>query len=175
VPIWLLGSSLYSAQLAAYLGLPFAFASHFAPEYLLQALEVYRRDFRPSAKWEKPYAMVAANVVVADSDDEAEFLFSSAKIGVLNLLKGKRGKMEPPVENVDRFWPEEEHAGVDRFLKYSFVGSPSTVRTKLEGFQQVTRADEIISTARIYDLSARLKSIELLATVWKASAAIRAR
>ena len=169
VPIWLLGSSLYSAQLAAYLGLPFAFASHFAPEHLLQALEVYRRLFQPSDKLAKPYAMAAANVVVADSDEEAEFLFSSAKIGVWNLLNGKRGKMQPPVPNVDAAWSAEEHAGVNRFLRCSFVGSPDTVRRKLQAFADQTKADEIISTARIFDFDARHRSFELLAGCWKAA------
>jgi luciferase family oxidoreductase group 1 len=170
IPIWLLGSSLYSAQLAAYLGLPFAFASHFAPEYLLQALDVYRRDFRPSAKLDKPYAMVAANVVAADTDEEAEFLFSTARIGVLNLLKGKRGKMLPPASDVDRWWTDEEHAGVDRFLKYSFVGGLEKVRNQLDAFVELTQADELISTARIYDLAARLQSLELLAQCCKSHA-----
>lgn len=171
VPIWLLGSSLYSAQLAAYLGLPFAFASHFAPEYLLPAFEIYRREFRPSETLERPYAMAAANVVVADTDEEARFHFSSAQAGVLNLLKGKRGKMQPPVENLDTNWTAEERAGVERFLKVAFVGSPSTVRQKLEGFQDLTGADEIIATARIYDVEARLRSLDLLADLWSPSLA----
>lgn len=170
VPIWLLGSSLYSAQLAGYLGLPFAFASHFAPAHLFEALELYRHEFRASASLDKPYAMVAANAVVADSDDEAELLFSSAKIGVLNLLQGKRGKMQPPIANVDSSWTPEEHAGVERFLKYAFVGSPTTVREKLDSFARATQADEVIVTSRVYDLSARLRSIELLAECWKSRA-----
>jgi luciferase family oxidoreductase group 1 len=166
VPIWLLGSSLYGAQLAAFLGLPFAFASHFAPDNLLAALELYRREFRPSAKLDRPYAMVAANVVAAESDEEARLLFSSALIGVLNLLRGKRGKMLPPVPDVDRDWSAEEHVGVQRFLKYSFVGNPNTVKEKLRSFAQATQADEVIVTARIYDLEARLRSFELLADCW---------
>jgi luciferase family oxidoreductase group 1 len=168
VPIWLLGSSLYSAQLAAVLGLPFAFASHFAPEHLMQALEMYRRDFRASAALERPYAMVAANVVVAESDEEAQFQFSSAKIGVMNLLRGKRGKMSPPVRDVDASWTAEDHAGVERFLRYSFVGSPSTVAAQLAAFARQTEADEIISTARIYGLPERIRSFELLAHSWSA-------
>lgn len=163
VPIWLLGSSLYSAQLAAIFGLPFAFASHFAPEYLLQALEIYRHEFRASAYLLAPHTMVACNVVVANTDEEAEYLFSSAKNGVLNLLKGKRGKMQPPVRNVDAHWSEEEHAAVSRFLKYAFIGSPATVRNKLQAFANQTDADEIIVTSRIFDLHARLRSLELLA------------
>jgi luciferase family oxidoreductase group 1 len=166
VPIWLLGSSLYSAQLAAHLGLPFAFASHFAPEHLFRALQLYRENFRPSEDWPKPHAMVAANVVVADSDEEALFLFSSAQIGVLNLSKGKRGKMQPPVANVDANWTPQEHEFVDGFLGCSFVGSPATVRRELEVFARQTQADEFIVTARIFDQAARLKSFELLAKCW---------
>jgi luciferase family oxidoreductase group 1 len=166
VPIWLLGSSLYSAQLAAGLGLPFAFASHFAPEHLFAAINLYRREFHPSEHLGSPYAMVAANAVVADTDEEAEFLFSSAKIGVMNLLKGRRGKMSPPVYDVDRDWTAEDHAGVQRFLKYAFVGTPSKVSAGMAAFARETDADEIILTARIYDLEARLRSFELLANVW---------
>lgn len=173
VPIWLLGSSLYSAQLAAQLGLPFAFASHFAPQYLLLALDVYRSEFRPSSSLAKPYAMVAANIVVAETDAEAELLFSSAQIGVLNLLKGKRQKMQPPVAGITEHWTPEEAAGVDQFLKYSFVGSPTTVRKKLEEFLALTQADEVISTARIYDLGARIRSFELLADCFELQEALR--
>lgn len=165
VPIWLLGSSLYSAQLAAFLGLPFAFASHFAPEYLLQALEVYRREFRPSRDLQEPYAMVAANVVVADTDKEAEYAFTSAQLGVLNMLRGKRTKMPQPVDDIDSLWSEAEREGVDRFLKYAFVGSPLTVQSGLERFLEKTQADELIVTARIYDPAVRLRSFELLAQV----------
>jgi luciferase family oxidoreductase group 1 len=165
VPIWLLGSSLYSAQLAAFLGLPFAFASHFAPEYLLQALEVYRREFRPSRDLQEPYAMVAANVVVADTDKEAEYAFTSAQLGVLNMLRGKRTKMPQPVDDIDSLWSEAEREGVDRFLKYAFVGSPFTVQSGLERFLEETQADELIVTARIYDPAVRLRSFELLTQV----------
>jgi luciferase family oxidoreductase group 1 len=163
VPVWLLGSSLYSAQLAAYLGLPFAFASHFAPDHLLDALVVYRSQFRPSASLAKPYAMVAANVVVADSDEEARFHFSSAQAGFLDLIRGKPGKLRPPVENVDAEWSSMERAAVEKFLKYAFVGDPDTVRPDLEKFQALTEADEIIVTSRIYDLAVRTRSLELLA------------
>ncbi len=166
VPIWLLGSSLYSAQLAAHLGLPFAFASHFAPELLYRALDIYRREYRPSAEWPKPHAMAAANVVVAETDEEAYNLFSSARIGVWNLGKGKRGKMQPPIVDVDAHWTPEEHEFVDGFLSCSFVGSPKSVRADLEEFAEQTRADEIMVTARIFDLDPRLKSLELLAECW---------
>ena len=166
VPIWLLGSSLYSAQLAAYLGLPFAFASHFAPEHLFDALAIYRAEFRPSEHLSKPYAAAAINVVVADSDEEAEFLFSSAKLGVYNMLRGRRLKMQPPCKNVDADWSPEEKLGVQSFLKYAFVGSPNTVRRHLEVFQKHTEVNEVIVSSRIFDLDARLRSLELLAEVW---------
>jgi len=168
VPVWILGSSLFGAQLAAHLGLPYAFASHFAPAELFPALQLYRRSFQPSAFLDKPHAMVAANVVVADTDEEAQYLFSSAKMGVFNLLKGLRGKMQPPIRNVDAHWSAEEHLGVDRFLKCSFVGTPATVRKGLQRFLEETEADELITTARIYDLTARLRSFELLAKLAKA-------
>jgi alkanesulfonate monooxygenase SsuD/methylene tetrahydromethanopterin reductase-like flavin-dependent oxidoreductase (luciferase family) len=134
---------------------------------------LYRKEFRPSPTLDRPYAMVAANVVVADSDEEADLLFSSAKVGILNLLKGKRGKMQPPEPDVDRLWSPEEHAGVNRFLKYAFVGSPATVFGKLDAFAQQTKADEVIVTARIYDLAARLRSIELLAETWVSHASLQ--
>ena len=165
VPIWILGSSLYGAQLAAALGLPYAFASHFAPAELFPALQLYRREFKPSESLEQPYAMVAANVIVADTDEEARFLFSSMQVGVLNLLRGKRGKMSPPVENVDADWTAEEFHGVERFLKCSFVGSPETVSNQLAQFAKQTGADEVITTARIYDREARLRSIRLLGEI----------
>ena len=173
VPIWLLGSSLYSAQLAGFLGLPFAFASHFAPEYLFQALDLYRREFRASGEQPKPHSMAAVNVVVAETDEEASFLFSSAKVGVLSIAKGKRGKMQPPVRAVDAEWTTEEHEFVNRFLHYSFVGSPSTVRAQLLDFAEKTQVDEIIVTARIYELEARLRSFELLAALWSDRSEIR--
>lgn len=174
VPVWLLGSSLYSAHLAAHLGLPFAFASHFAPDYLIPALEAYRREFQPSPSLSKPYAMAAANVVVADTDGEARDLFTSAQVGVLNLLRGRRGKLQPPIPNVEETWNAAEKAGIDQFLKYSFVGGPSNVRTSLERFQELTGADEIMTTSRLYDLDARLRSLELLASITSVSRSVTA-
>ena len=171
VPLWILGSSTYGAELAGLLGLPFAFASHFAPDLLLQALEVYRQNFRPSSMLEKPHAMVAANIIVGDTDQEANFLFSSAKLGVLNLLRGKRGEMTAPIANVDHEWSDAERAGVDGFLRCSFVGNPETVRKQLDNFVKLSGADELISTARIYSLDARLRSFELLARCWMGTSA----
>lgn len=163
VPLYILGSSLFGAQLAAHLGLPFAFASHFAPTHLFDALEIYRQNFKPSDALATPYAMVAANVVVADTDDEARRLFTSAQIGVINLLKNQRSKLQPPIEDIDAVWSPAEKAGVEGFLRYAFVGSPETVKRGLASFIDATGADEVITTARIYDPQARLRSFELLA------------
>lgn len=163
VPLWLLGSSGFSAQLAGVLGLPFAFASHFAPDYLMTALELYRRDFRPSETLDKPYAMVAANVFLADTDEEAQRLFTSAQMGFLALHRGQPLKLQPPRDSMDGFWTPAERAGVERALRCSFVGSPETVRPLLARFIEETGANELIATARIYDPAARIRSLELLA------------
>jgi luciferase family oxidoreductase group 1 len=165
VPIWLLGSSTFNARLAAALGLPFAFASHFAPEHLHTALDLYRQHFQPSEHLDRPYAMVAANVFVADSDEEARRLFTSAQMGFVSLIRGTRSKLQPPVESMDGLWTPAERAGVERFLRYSYHGSPDTVRESLRSLLDETEADELITTARIYDQAARLRSFELLAGV----------
>jgi luciferase family oxidoreductase group 1 len=165
VPLYLLGSSTFNAQLAALLGLPFAFASHFAPAMLFDALAIYRQDFGPSKVLDKPYAMVAANVVVANTDKEAQRLFTSSQLGVLEFQRGKRPKLMPPVDSMDGLWSPAEEAGVESFLRYAFVGSPSTVATGLSNFLNETGADELIITTRVYDMDARLRSFELLAEV----------
>jgi len=165
VPVWLLGSSLFSAQLAAKLGLPFAFASHFAPDYLLPALKYYRQYFQPSAVLEKPYAMVGAAVFAADSDSEAKFLFSSAQMQFLNLLRGTPGELSPPIDNIEQLWSPQEKNHIARTLTYSFVGTPSTIKKELQTLIEDTQADELIVTAQIYDHAARLRSYELLAEV----------
>lgn len=165
VPVWLLGSSLYSAQLAALLGLPFAFASHFAPDYLLQALEIYRGEFRPSETLSAPYAMPCINVFAADRDEEALRLFTSVEQAFINLRRNNPGLLPPPVDSIEGRWTEFERAGVRHALRYSVVGSPETVRTGLESFIEATRADEIMVTAQIFDLAARLRSYEILSTV----------
>jgi len=165
VPIWLLGSSLFSAELAAHLGLPFAFASHFAPDDLMAALRTYRDHFRPSETLEAPHAMVAVNVYAADTDAEAQRQFTSAQIGFLNLIRGTRGKMQPPVESMDGLWSASEKAAVASRLAVSVVGNPETVQSGLEKLINQTNADELITVSRIYDQPARLHSFELLATV----------
>jgi luciferase family oxidoreductase group 1 len=163
VPLWILGSSLYGAQLAAALGLPYAFASHFAPDELTAALAIYRATFRPSAQLAAPYAMVGANVVVAPTDEEARRLFTSVQQGVTNLLRGARGRLQPPIDDIETYWTPFEKAQASRMLGCSFVGSPATVRAGLERFVSETAADELIVAAGIYDQSARLRSYELLA------------
>jgi luciferase family oxidoreductase group 1 len=163
VPVWLLGSSLYSAQLAALLGLPFAFASHFAPDYLTQALKIYRAEFRPSEALDKPYAMPCVNMFAADTDAEAGRLFTSLQQAFLNLRRGQPGLLQPPVEATEGRWSEMEMAGIEHALRYSAVGSPETVRRWLESFIDLTQADEIMLTVQIFDHAARLRSIEIVA------------
>ncbi|MFN3809494.1 MAG: LLM class flavin-dependent oxidoreductase [Roseateles asaccharophilus] len=163
VPIWLLGSSLYSAQLAAYLGLPFAFASHFAPELLMQAMDLYRSQYRPSARHPKPHAMVGLNVIVADSDEQAQHLFTSLQQRFLGMQRGQRGPLPPPVDDMEALWTPAEKAGVVRMLAESVVGSPVTVRAGLRATAERTGADEFIVAGALHDFGARLRSYELLA------------
>jgi luciferase family oxidoreductase group 1 len=165
VPVWLLGSSLYSARLAAEMGLPFAFASHFAPDYLLHALEVYREGFRPSEALKEPYALACLNVFAAETDEEARRLFTSLQQAFVNLRRGRPGKLPPPVETFAGFASELELAGVEHALRYSVVGSPETVRAGLEAFAELTRADELMLTSQIHDHAARLRSFEIVAAV----------
>jgi luciferase family oxidoreductase group 1 len=167
VPIWLLGSSLYSAQLAAWLGLPFAFASHFAPALLLQALEVYRAGYRPSAAWPRPHAMVGVNAIVADSDAEAARLHTSLQLRFLGMQRGHRGPLPRPVDSarVAAQATPQELAAVAQMLAASAVGGPATVRRQLESIIEQTAADELIVAGAIHDHAARLRSYELLAAL----------
>jgi luciferase family oxidoreductase group 1 len=165
VPIWLLGSSLYSAQLAAHLGLPFAFASHFAPDLLLQALHVYRESYRPSAEWPQPHAMVGVNVVCADSDDEAALLFTSIQQRFLGMQRGQRGPLPRPIDpkQLESMWAPQEKANVQRMLAASAVGSPANVRRQLASIVAQTAADELIVAGAVHEHAARLRSYALLA------------
>jgi luciferase family oxidoreductase group 1 len=165
VPVWLLGSSLYSAQLAAHLGLPFAFASHFAPDLLDQALEIYRATYRPSAEWPAPHAMVGVNVVCADTDAEAAFLFTSIQQRFLGMQQGRRGPLPEPIlpEHLERLWSPQEKAGVMRMLAASACGSPASVKAQLEAIVARTQADELIVAGAVHAHAARLRSYELLA------------
>jgi luciferase family oxidoreductase group 1 len=165
VPLWILGSSLYGAQLAAALGLPYAFASHFAPRALLPALELYRAEFQPSAQLAEPYAMVAANVFAADTDEEARRLFTSPQQSWTNTIRGRRGRLPAPIDDIDAYWSPQERAHVTETLARSYVGAPETVRAGLEAFVEETEADEVIVASAIHDHAARLRSYELLATL----------
>lgn len=171
VPVWLLGSSLFSAQLAGMLGLPFAFASHFAPDLLMQALATYREHFKPSESLQKPYVMVAANVIVAPTDEEAVRLFTSLQQQFVNLRRGTPGLLPPPVERIEDYASTAELGNVRRALARSYVGQPETVRAGLEAFLRETEADELLVTAQIHDHAARLRSFELVAGLRESLAA----
>jgi luciferase family oxidoreductase group 1 len=165
VPLYLLGSSDFSARLAAELGLPFAFASHFAPDFLLPALALYRKHFKPSAALAKPHAMVGVNVFAAETDTEARRLFTSLQQAFLGLVRGDRRELSPPVDDIEEIWSPVEAAHVQRMTRCSLVGSPSRVRAQLENLLAETGADEIIATAQIFDHAARLRSFDILAEV----------
>jgi len=173
VPIWLLGSSTFSARLAAALGLPFAFASHFAPDQLEAALDIYRREFQPSEALERPCAMPTVSVVAADTDAEARRLFTSIQQQFAALRRGTPGQLPPPVDSMEGRWSALEQAGVEHALRHAIVGSPDTVRRGLDAFIRLTAADELMVTGHIYDHAARLRSLELVADARDALAAGR--
>jgi luciferase family oxidoreductase group 1 len=168
VPLWILGSSLFGAQLAAHLGLPYAFASHFAPSALYDALAAYREDFTPSEQASEPYAMAGINVVLAESDAEAKNLFTSQQQAFLGIMRNARGLLAPPVESsaMDTMWRPGEKQQADAMLRYSFVGSPETVKPKIEQFVADTGVDELMISSMIYDKKARFRSYELLADLF---------
>jgi len=163
VPIWLLGSSMFSAQLAAELGLPFAFASHFAPDYMMHALHAYRTQFKPSEKLDKPYAMLGLSVIAADTDAEARRLFTSLQQQFVNLRRGTPGQLQPPVDSMNGLWTEIEKTQLEHSLAYAVVGSPKAVHSQIARFVEFTNADELMITAQIYDHDARVYSYELTA------------
>jgi luciferase family oxidoreductase group 1 len=165
VPIWILGSSLFGAQLAAMLGLPYAFASHFAPDALLQALQVYRRDFKPSAQLERPYTMVGVNVVAADTDAAARHLFTSVQQQFTNMFRRARGLLQPPIDDIESYWSQVEKVQASNMLRYAFVGSRESVRRGLQHCIEETAADEIMVASAIYEHTARLRSYEILSEV----------
>jgi luciferase family oxidoreductase group 1 len=165
VPIWLLGSSTFSAQLAALLGLPFAFASHFAPAALMPALDLYRSLFQPSEQLQRSYAMVGVNVFAADTDAEARPLITSRQQQAVNLRRGTPGQLPPPVDNMDDLWSPLEREGVAQALAYSVIGTPETVERGLQAIIEQTGADELMLTAQIFDHAARLRSFQIAAEV----------
>jgi luciferase family oxidoreductase group 1 len=165
VPLWLLGSSLYSAHLAAALGLPYAFASHFAPDMLMDAIAIYRERFQPSAELDKPYVMVGVMGVAADTDEEAEKLFTSSQQQFVNLRKNVRGRFPRPVDSMEKFWTPMEKMSVEHTLRYAAVGSVPTIEAQLKEFLEETQADELIVSMPIHDIDKRLRSVELFASL----------
>jgi luciferase family oxidoreductase group 1 len=165
VPLWILGSSLYGAQVAALLGLPYAFASHFAPDEMVRALEVYRGNFQPSAQLDRPYAMLTVNVFAADTDAEARYHFSSLQQAFLNLRRGRPGEVPPPVQDIEALYSAGERAGVEHALACSFVGSADTVERGLRDFLTRHQPDELMIAGHFFDHAARLRSLEITAAV----------
>lgn len=171
VPIWLLGSSLFSAQLAAERGLPYAFASHFAPRLLLQALSVYRQNFRPSATLAKPYVIIGVPLIAAPTDEEAEYLASSTYQRVLGILRGDRRGLQPPVAQLSAQLHPQERAAVEDFLAAAVIGGPKTVQSGLTALEEATSADEFMLVCDVFDPALRLRSLDIAAS---AAAACRA-
>ena len=172
VPLWLLGSSLFSAELAAQLGLPFAFASHFAPELLLPALHTYRAGFRPSAQLDRPYTVAAFNVFAADTDAEAQRLSTSMQQAFAAVVTGKPGRLKPPVDDISAVLDARQIAAVESRLTYAAIGARDTVRARIEEFIALTGVDEVMTTGMIHDLEARVRSLEITA---EAVAGLRAQ
>ncbi|HEX5702478.1 MAG TPA: LLM class flavin-dependent oxidoreductase [Pyrinomonadaceae bacterium] len=165
VPIWILGSSLFGAELAATLGLPYAFASHFAPGALFEALDIYRRTFHPSKQLDGPYAMVGVNVVAAETDEEAQRLFTTVQQSFTNLVRGTGGKLQAPIDNIEEYWTPAEKRAASRMLEHSIVGSRETVRRGLESFVELTNADELMVVTSLYDHAARVRSYEIVGEI----------
>ncbi len=163
VPIWILGSSHFGAMLAAEFGLPYAFASHFAPDELIPALAIYRSRFKPSEQLDRPYAMVGVNVIAAETDAEARRLATTQQMAFTNIFRGARGLSRPPIDDIETYWSPSEKAQAMRMLARSIVGSPETVRAGLAALVAETAADEVIVVSDVYDHGARLRSFELIA------------
>jgi len=163
IPVWILGSSLFGAQLAAHLGLPYAFASHFAPDQMMDAIQVYRETFQPSEQLEKPYVMLGYNVFAADTDEEAALLSTSVMQAVINLRTGNPARLQPPVAGYYEGLPPPQRGMIDHFLACAAIGSADTVRARVQAFAVETGADELMITSQIYDHRRRLRSYEILA------------
>ncbi len=168
VPLWILGSSLYGAELAAELGLPYSFASHFAPDALLPALGLYRERFRPSGRAEGPYAMPALQVVAADSQSEARRLFTSTQQAFTNMQRNARGPLPAPIDDIEAYWSPAEKQRTSHMLAYALVGTPEAVRDGLKAFIELTAADEVMIAGQVHDHAARLRSFEIVAEVMTA-------
>lgn len=165
VPLWILGSSLFGASLAGELGLPYSFASHFAPQQLLPALQTYRERFKPSAQLERPYAMVGVNVIAADTDAEARRLATTQQMSFADLLRGGHSLSRPPIDDIDDYWSPMEKAQAQQMLARSIVGSPATVKAGIQALLAETRADELIVVSDVFDHDARLRSFQLIASI----------
>jgi luciferase family oxidoreductase group 1 len=163
VPLWILGSSRFGAMLAAELGLPYAFASHFAPDLLLPALDLYRSRFRPSEQLARPYAMIGVNVIAAETDAEARRLATTQQMSFTNLLRGRRGVSRAPIDDIETYWTAQERAQAKQMLARSIIGSKATVRAGIDDLVAETGADELIIVSDVYDHAARLRSFELIA------------
>jgi len=163
VPLWILGSSTFGAQLAAELGLPFGFASHFAPDLLMMALDIYRARFKPSAQLARPYAMVGVNVIAAETDGEARRLATTQQMSFVNIFRGARGLSQPPIDDIETYWSPMEKAQASRMLARSIIGSRETVRQGIAALVAETKADELMVVSDVYDHEARLRSVELIA------------
>jgi luciferase family oxidoreductase group 1 len=162
VPLWILGSSLYGAELAAVLGLPYAFASHFAPQALEQALALYRERFQPSLQFGRSHAMAGVNVILANTDAEAQRLFTSIQMRFVGMFRGERGLLQPPIDDIDTYWTPVEKMQASRMLACSFVGAPETVAPQIRAFLARTGVDELIVASAIFDPAARIRSYEML-------------
>lgn len=165
VPVWLLGSSLFSARLAAAMGLPFAFASHFAPDAMDEALALYRRDFQPSKRLQSPYAMLGINIVAAESDAEAKRLFTTQQQSFINLRRGRPGLIPPPIDDIESYWTSTEKFGVERALACAVIGNADTVKEGIEAFVSRHGPDELMVTANVFDHEARCRSFAIVADV----------
>ena len=165
VPLWILGSSTFGAQLAAHLGLPYGFASHFAPPALDSALAIYRERFQPSAQQREPYVLVGLNVIAAESDVEARMLATSQQMSFCDIFRGTRGLMRPPIDDIDSYWTEQERIQAGQMLSCSVVGGPETVRAGIAAFVERTQADEVMIVSDIFDPDKRRRSFEIIAEV----------
>jgi luciferase family oxidoreductase group 1 len=167
IPIWVLGSSTDSALVAAALGLPYAFASHFAPTFFLEAIRLYRENFEPSESLDKPYVMSCVNVVAADTDAEAERLATSVKQLIMGIVTGRRQLLQPPVDSMEGIWNMQEEAAVNQMLAYSFIGGPAKIKKEMAAFLERTEVDEVMATSHIYDHQARIHSYKLFSEIFK--------
>lgn len=165
VPLWILGSSLFGAQLAAELGLPYGFASHFAPQALDEALEIYRHRFKPNEKMTKPYALIGANIIAAETDEEAKYLATSQQMSFANLVRGERKLTQPPIDDIDTYWTPMEKARAASMLDVAIIGSRETVKRGIDKLLARTQADEIMVVSDMYDPEKRLRSFEIIAEV----------